>query len=201
MTSDHALIRAVASGDLAGFEALYERYSDRVYRFSLAISGSPSLAEDATQETFVQVMQTADRFVQERSDSATGWIYGICRNQLRPLIRHTQRHRNPGGTGSVEGGERTTPEVSTSPGELSAHYEWSRSAELIAEAICSLPIEQREVLTLCGLQELDYQTAATILAIPVGTVRSRLSRSRAALRCVLSAHMGSTLEEIGTDVS
>lgn len=200
MTSDHALLQAVANGDLAGFEALYERYSARVYRFSLAVSGSRSLAEDATQETFVQVMQTADRFEQERSATAIGWIYGICRNQLRPLLRHAQRHVNPQDEGSNQGNDAAEPDASASCTELGAHYEWSRSAEVIAEAICSLPIEQREVLALCGLQELDYQSAATILAIPVGTVRSRLSRSRQALRCALAARMGGPLEEIGTDV-
>ena len=138
MSSDHDLIVATANGDLAGFEALYERYSDRVYRFALGVSGSKSLAEDATQETFVQVMQTADRFAVERSDKAIGWIYGICRNQLRPLLRHARRHLSSSTSdGDGDGNEAGYPTANeaSSRSELDAHYEWSRSAEVIAKAL------------------------------------------------------------------
>ena len=63
-------------------------------------------------------------------------------------------------------------------------------------ALAQLPLEQREALVMCVLQDVSYDTAAHILDVPVGTVRSRINRARARLRTLLEERCGYTVEEL-----
>ena len=150
----------------------YERHAARIYRYALMMSGSVSVAEDVTQALFVHVMENAAAYDRGRSRSSVAWLYGIARNKLRSA----QRSREVTGT-AVE-----TPLAPDSPERA---YRWSTLIADTAKAVRTLPVEQREVLVMCGLQEVDYATVAEILNVPVGTVRSRLSRARSRLRAVL----------------
>ena len=76
-TSDRELLEGVVEGRPSCFELLYVRYGDRLYRFAIMISGSQNLAEDATHDTFVYVIEHAKMFDSTRSDSALGGLYGI----------------------------------------------------------------------------------------------------------------------------
>lgn len=182
MVSDADLLANMLSKRSPGFTELYDRYGDSIYRFSLMMSGSVTGAEEVTQETFVHVIENADRFDPARSNTALGWLYGIARNKIRALRVYNSR---------------LAPMIDAQSNKESPDrlFGWSKVAEKTAQAIFCLPTEQREVMVLCGLQEIDYATAAGILDLPIGTVRSRLSRARKSLRRNLS-DVGYSLEDL-----
>ncbi len=183
MPTDQELLAGISTGRMSGFHKLYQRHSDTLYRFSLMVSGSVSVAEEATQETFVYMLEHPDRFDGARSSSALGWLYGIARNRVRGLLRAQQRLL-----------PETTADAPGCSAERAFHL--SAAARVTHSAILQLPVEQREVLVLCGLQQVEYAAAADILDVPVGTVRSRLSRARAALQAVLIEQTGFSAEEL-----
>ncbi len=182
MPSDEELLANLANKRKPGFTVLYKRYSDLIYRYALMVSGSASVAEEATQETFVHVIENATAFDPSRSSTARGWLYGLARNKVRAANRYQGRVAPLADNRSDK----------DSPDRVVV---WSQVADETAAAILRLPLQQREVLVLCGLQEFDYATAATLLELPVGTVRSRLSRARHALRRALG-DTGYTLEDL-----
>ena len=102
------------------------------------------------------------------------WLYGIATNVARNRNRALRRHREAMRRLPRAGTEDFTPDV---PARLDAELRMRR----LLEALASLPREQADGVVLCLWSELSYKEAATALGVPVGTVRSRLSRARAAL--------------------
>ncbi|MCH9694677.1 MAG: RNA polymerase sigma factor [Gammaproteobacteria bacterium] len=180
--SDADLLANMLNKRDPGFAELYDRYGDSIYRYALMMLGSVTGAEEVTQETFVHVIENADRFDPARSNTSLGWLYGIARNRIRILRLYNSR---------------LAPMIDAQSNKESPDrlLGWSKVAEETANAILCLPTEQREVMVLCGLQEIDYATAADILDLPIGTVRSRLSRARTSLRGSLS-NIGYSLEDL-----
>ena len=183
MLSDRQLLLDLAAGKQSGFTLLYERHCDVLYRYAWVVSGSHSVAEDATQETFMYVIEHADAFDAARSESALGWLFGLARNRVRALTRESRR-----------GTSNDSVDVATPSAEAS--FRATAAVTALLDAIRTLPLEQREVIVLCGLAELDYLTTAGVLGVPVGTVRSRLSRARQALREAVSGPECDVLEEL-----
>ena len=182
-TSDEELLAGVVEGRPSCFESLYVRYGDRVYRFAIMISGSQNQAEDATHDTFVYVIEHASMFDSTRSDSALGWLYGITRNCIRALARGNSK-------------PLFAIEQVLVTRTLAETMGLSCAVTATLSAIVDLDIDQREVVVLCCLQELSYDVVAEILQVPVGTVRSRLSRARQSLRQSLHSGTGMTYSEI-----
>lgn len=172
MPNDETLLANAAKGLEPGFAAFYERYAETIHRYALMMSGSVMVAQDVTQDVFVYALENARAYDGRRSRNSMAWLYGIARNKLR----RARRSRELTGSAADEALSPDSPERA---------YRWSALIAETARAIGGLPEEQREVLVMCGLQEVDYATAAEALAVPVGTVRSRLSRARARLRAVL----------------
>ena len=181
MPDDETLLANAANGLEPGLAAFYERHAERIHRYALMMSGSVVVAQDVTQELFVYVLENARAYDRRRSRSSVAWLYGIARNKLRRV----QRLRESTGA---------AVDQALSPDSPERAYQWSALIAETASAVGRLPEEQREVLIMCGLQEVDYATAADVLNVPVGTVRSRLSRARARLRTVLD-DSETTLEE------
>ncbi len=173
--SDATLLNAIAAEKSPGsaFAELYARHADPVFRYGLVVSQCATIAEDATQETFVQMFERAGQYDAARSESALGWLYGLLRNNVRKLIReravepqHSERH-------SVAPSTEHLCQLSDEVMELQS-------------AITQLNVEQREVLFLISLEGLDYEAASNVIGIPIGTVRSRLSRARHELRTTIA---------------
>jgi RNA polymerase sigma-70 factor (ECF subfamily) len=170
--NDADLLAAIAAGDETAFVTLYGRRHADVYRFAYAMAKSRTFAQDAAQEVFLNVLENAARFDAAKG-SVRAWLFGCARyvvlDRLRLERRWTdQKVAEPSGPGSDE-------EVLSQ----------ERVARLHA-AVAQLPIEYRETLVLCELQELSYAETATALACPIGTVRSRLHRARALLATLLA---------------
>ena len=166
--TDAALVQRAAAGDREAFAAIYERHRAVVYRFARLMSGSDPIAEDVTQEVFVTLIRTLPSYVPQRAGLLT-YLYGVVRNVTRNRLRRERRFVAL----DIVSGTRT-------PATDDPHDAASRVEErtLLRRAILSLPSRYREVVILSDVHGLTYAAAARILHIPVGTVRSRLSRGR-----------------------
>jgi RNA polymerase sigma-70 factor (ECF subfamily) len=180
-SQDGDLLRRLAAGDERAFTALYRSYQGAVYRFALQMSGSPQIAEDVTQEVFLLLMRKAAEFDASRG-RLSSWLYGMARNQV---FRQLAARGDWLGLDDDEDSD-LAPELVASfdPVESLANHQ---RAEALRQAILSLPPRYREVVVLCELHEMSYAEAAAVTGCAVGTIRSRLHRSRALLHLKLSA--------------
>jgi RNA polymerase sigma-70 factor (ECF subfamily) len=145
-----------------------------VYDVARRLTGSALEAEDLTQETFGRAFDAVDRF--EPGASPRAWLLAILHNLVRNRRRDRGRHREV----ELEDDGLAAPP----PGEPEPRWAALRP-ELLDEAIAGLPPKLREVVVLRDLHGLKYAQLSEVLAVPVGTVMSRLHRGRAALRHAL----------------
>lgn len=168
------LILRTARGDQAAFDALYAEHHSGIYRYALAVSGQPALAEEAVHDVFLAVIGGKAQYSPSRGAVAP-FLYGIARNVVRQKVRAAASGQATGSAlllDSVASKERSAPE------RLEADAE---RAELWA-AIRTLPENFREAIVLCDIQQHSYAAAAELTGQPVGTIRSRLHRARQMLR-------------------
>ena len=173
--------RRAQDGDLVAFNAIVERYQTRAYNLALRMLRSPPAAEDATQEAFFSVYRHIASF---RGGSLRSWILTIVANAARDALRAPSRRRTTSLEAYTEGGDPAGPwpDPDPLPDEQAVRAETSRQ---VHDAVDQLPEDQRLVVTLVDLEGLEYDEAARVSRVPVGTVRSRLFRGRGRLRDLL----------------
>ena len=173
MLPDEELLSRIAAGDVDAMAALFRRRQGNVYRFALHLTGSPSAADDVTQDVFIAVIRDAHRFEPGRA-AVAAWLCGIARNFVRRRLTLDRA------TASLddEGTGDAVPAVTADPLEDLTSAE---RVEALKRSVLSLPLRYREAVVLCDLQEMSYVDAAQALGCPVGTVRSRLNRGRTLL--------------------
>jgi len=172
--SDDDLIARIGRGDREAFASLYRRRRGDVYRFALLMSGSAALADDVTQDVFVEVIHHAGRYRPGYS-GVVPWLFGIARNHAR----RAQARQRP--SISLPEGESQRVGPFTVEYDPVAGMARRQHVAALRRAVLELPIAYREAIVLCDLQELSYADAAAALDCAVGTVRSRLHRGRALL--------------------
>jgi RNA polymerase sigma-70 factor (ECF subfamily) len=176
---DNELIPLVRQGDLAAFEALYDKYKGQVYRAALAIPHDQGAAEDILQECFLRVYAHIDRI--DISRPLSPWIHRIAVNLSYNWV--TKRRRwFPALREVIDqflGGD-----YRHSPEHILEHEELQH---IVQEAIHSLSFAQRVVIILFHLNGFSLEEIAYILDCPVGTVKSRLYYGRQNLRRKLGA--------------
>jgi RNA polymerase sigma-70 factor (ECF subfamily) len=177
---DETLLSRVAGGDVEALGMLFRRRQRNVYRFALHLTGSPSIADDVTQDVFVTVIRDAGRFDPSRATVAA-WLCGIARNFVR---RRLSVDRGAASLESEEGLGAVLHAASPDPLEDLTSAE---AIDSLRRAVLSLPLRYREAVVLCDLHEWSYADAAAALECPMGTVRSRLSRGRALLTAKMQA--------------
>jgi RNA polymerase sigma-70 factor (ECF subfamily) len=166
------LIAQSRRGDAHAFDQLVEKYQHRVYDLVYRITGHHADAQDAAQEAFVKAYLGLGRF---RGGAAfSTWLHRIAVNAALDLLRRRPR-----------GDLRVPHSVDPAVDPLADGAERVEARERIQRAIATLPIEQRTVVVLRDVQGCSYEEIAMIVQVPVGTVRSRLSRGREALRAAL----------------
>lgn len=156
------------------FRELIQQHQKRLYRFVIKYIDHPDDAADITQQAFVEAARTIASF---RGDSKLStWLFGIAMNMVRNYLSRAPHRVYKFETDEVLG--------SVASGELdpSDSLEQKQIIEMVEIAFSDLPEEMSEVLGLVAIDEISYQDAADILSIPLGTVRSRVSRARAVLR-------------------
>ena len=161
------------------FRQLVRDHQTRLYRFIVKNIGYGSDAEDLTQQAFVEAAHSIGTF-RGNSELST-WLYGIAMNLVRNYLSRAPQRRY-----TFESEDVLADRASDrpDPGEQLAHTQTLRALQ---QEVDDLPAEMRDVLLLVALEELSYEDAAVMLSIPVGTVRSRVSRARSTLRKKLGA--------------
>ena len=173
--TDDELLSRLRRGDEAAFVTLYRRRQGAIYRFAMHMSGSPTAAEDITQEVFLALLRQECGFDPERG-TLSGYLFGIAR---KLVLRNLERRRADVPIES-ESDEAAGPELAVIDDPL-MDLTRREGMEALRRAVMALPRRYREVVLLCDLEELDYADAAVVLQCPIGTVRSRLHRARALL--------------------
>jgi len=168
--------RSLRDGE--AFAELFDRHADAVHRYLARRLGSGA-ADDLLAETFAAAFQHRGRYDLAQPD-ARPWLYGIATNLLRGHRRTEARRLSA--LARQPPADEAEPMADAIAGRVSAQ---ALRGEL-AEALAALPRRQRDVLLLHVWGELDYAEVATALGLPVGTVRSRLSRARARLQAAMT---------------
>lgn len=179
--AETVLISKVVNGNLEAFNQLVLTYQNMAYNHAYAMLGDPTLAEDATQDSFIKAFQGIQSF---RGGSFRGWLLKIVTNSAYDVLRRAQRHPTQALFPEDENGEEieTAKWLADPNTSVQSTVEQSELSKDIYKAIDDLPDVYRSALTLIDLHELDYVEAAQALKIPIGTVKSRLARARLKLK-------------------
>jgi len=180
-TSDDDLLRRMRAGDAQAFAALYRRHQGPVYRFALLRCGSADTAADTVQEAFMGLLTGRLAFDPLRG-SLPNFLFGVAR--LLILKQEEPRRRESALLDPDEDDSELACEDACPLTRVLA----SEAAEEVRRALARLAPHYRDALILYELHDLSYGEIATICAIDIGTVRSRLARGRAALAKALRAH-------------
>jgi RNA polymerase sigma-70 factor, ECF subfamily len=179
MNDDTECMARLAGGDANALCELYQRHGRALLRFSAAMCRSRQAAEDMVHDAFVALLREPLNF-----DPALGTVFGYLCGVLRHRVSRHFRH------------EKRWVALDTDNDSSPVHVDEHNPADEIARsemtaafrrAMLELPLQHREVIALCDLEELPYTTVAGILNCPVGTVRSRLHRARALLALRLAS--------------
>ncbi|MES2480748.1 MAG: RNA polymerase sigma factor [Pseudomonadota bacterium] len=161
------------------FRQLVLDHRQRLYRFIVKHIGWGTDAEDLTQQAFVEAAQSYATF--KGASELSTWLYGIAMNLVRNHLSRAPSRRY------VFEDEEALADTSSDSPDPCEQLAQTQSVRALQSALDELPKDMRDVLLLVAMDELSYEDAATMLSIPVGTVRSRVSRARAALRKRLAA--------------
>lgn len=178
---DERLIRAAQGGSLDAFNDLVTRHERAVYSVCLRLLRDQAAAEDAAQDTFIRAWGAIDTF---RGGVVRPWLLRIATNRAYDVIR--SRNRRP--TRSLDAElfesepEWTTQAHSEGPESYAGRTELARYLDL---ALAQLPEDQRTAIVLSDVQGYGYDDIANITGVAIGTVKSRISRGRSALRTLL----------------
>jgi RNA polymerase sigma factor (sigma-70 family) len=173
-SDDSTLWSRVRSGDADAFGALFESHANAIYNYCFRRVGDWSVAEDLLSVVFLEAWRR--RTKELPPGKVLPWLYGIATNVVRNQRRSQRRYA---------AALRRVPVPRADEGFVALadrRLDDERQMNRVLAVVRKLPKREQDVFALCGLCDLTYEDAAAALEIPVGTVRSRLSRARARLR-------------------
>jgi RNA polymerase sigma-70 factor (ECF subfamily) len=174
---DEELLKRSAKGDEEAFTILYRRHADVLYRFAFRMTSSSWGAEEIVQDVFMTLLREPGKYDAERG-TLPAFLFGITRNKIMKYNERLPREislverQEDGSGGGLTLRDSFTPAM---------WAEQRERLEKVRAAVMELPIEFRETVVLCELEEMTYDQAARMLDCPIGTIRSRLHRGRALL--------------------
>ena len=174
---DEELLKRSAKGDEEAFTVLYRRHVDVLYRFAFRMTGSSWGAEEIIQDVFMTLVREPGKYDAERG-TLPAFLFGITRNKIMKYHERLPREislverQEDGSGGGLTLRDSFTPAM---------WAEQRERLEKVRAAVMELPVEFRETVVLCELEEMSYDQAARMLDCPIGTIRSRLHRGRALL--------------------
>lgn len=186
--SDIELWLAATTGTEYAFALIFDRYRKRVLHAAWRHTQHWGTAEDATAVVFLELWRLRAK-VRIVDGSLLPWILSVTTNVCRNLTRAERRYgrllaRLPPALPAPDGAE-----------EVFESDERQRTAARVQHALRSVSKMDRQIVELCLIEELSTEAVSTVLSIPSGTVKSRLSRAKARLRTILSdQEMASTKE-------
>ena len=174
------------------FAVLFDRHAPHIHRY-LARRAGRQVADDLVAETFLTAFAKRDRYDLDYSD-ARPWLYGIATNLVGQHRRDEARQYR------IRQGAVAEPAVPDHADRVAAGVTAQATRALLDAALAALPAGDRDVLLLIAWEQLTYQEVSRALAIPAGTVRSRLHRARTKVRQVLAGtDAAATYEELTTN--
>ncbi|WP_405991611.1 RNA polymerase sigma factor [Streptomyces sp. NBC_00986] len=174
MDTNLQLRKRIRAGDHDAFGELFDAYARSVYNHAFRLTGDWAQAEDIVSLTFLDAWRLRGK-VDDEGGSLRPWLLGIATNVTRNTRRAARRHA---AALSRLPRDEVEPDFAD---EVAARLDDTAELALVRTALATLRRAEREVLSLCVWSGLDYRAAAEALGVPVGTVRSRLSRARAKL--------------------
>lgn len=177
--TDRELVQAAAQGDEAAFAQLVQAYENRAYHLALRMCGNAEDASDVVQEAFLAAWRALPSF---RGDAEfSTWLYRLVSNASIDLLRRNKHQR---GNVSLDDEEWTldTPDHTPGPHE---NAEAGDLQQAIAQCLNKLSDDHRSVLVMREVHQLSYEEISHALTLDLGTVKSRISRARNALRKIL----------------
>ncbi|MET7692234.1 RNA polymerase sigma factor [Streptomyces sp. NPDC005483] len=191
MTTD--MRTRIRAGDPDAFAELYDACARSVYNHAFRLTADWSVAEDVMSATFMEAWRRRDS-IEADGGSLRPWLLGIATNVSRSHGRGNRRYRAAASAAASAG----VAEVADHAEEIAGRVDDRRRIAATLTALASLRRPEREVLVLCLWEGLEYADAARALGIPVGTVRSRLSRARGRLRKLAEVELARKRRELGS---
>jgi len=185
---DAILLEKWRTGDDAAIERLVAKYQGRIYNVILKICANPDDAAELTQDTFVKIIEHIDTF-ESRSRFYT-WAFRIAVNltlnycKRKATVGFSSMDAAADDQGTQTMAALLTDEKSPDPAQVAQNREL---CSLIQLAVSRLDEDYRTVIVLRDIEGMDYAQIADVIGVELGTVKSRLSRARAALRQILEA--------------
>jgi RNA polymerase sigma-70 factor (ECF subfamily) len=174
------LIKKCQAGDTASFEKLVELYSDRAYAVAFGVMGNPHDASDMTQEAFIKVYENIKKF--NFKSVFNTWLHRIVKNTCIDEIRKRKRKNEISLDSKYYSGdgEYTMQIADNSPG-VQETLEKQETEDMLWDALNTLDEKHRLVIVLADIKGYDYNEISEITELPLGTVKSRISRGRTKL--------------------
>lgn len=179
---DARLWARACAGDHSAFGDLFVRHANRIHNYCFRRTGSWTLAEDATSQTFMEAWRRRSSIAV--SDSLLPWLFVAANN----VCRNTERARRR--TANLLAKAPLIEDVGDHADEVAARIDSERQMQRVLSALRTLKRADQDVVAMCDWEGLSYDEAATALGVPIGTVRSRLSRARARLKLLLTDEVG-----------
>lgn len=178
---EKALLERCKRGELGAFNELVKKYEKQVYNFAYRLTGNYDDANDVAQEAFLRVYNAIGSF---RGDASfTTWLFRITTNVFLDDRKRARAHPHTSLDEQLEFEEssvaRQIEDASPSPTAITEEKE---RAQILEDAIQSLPEYQRAMVVLYHSQQKSYEEIAEVMELPIGTVKSRLNRARLALK-------------------
>ncbi len=152
--------------DDRAFDSLVRKHMRAVHAYARAIASDRHAADDAVSETFLRAWKYIDTYA--ATGSFEGWLLRICRRCVIDQAAHSPDWSS-------------LDDVPVIRLQVNSNEGYSETTQ----AVLALPLPQREALVLCGVLGYDYQRAADLLGVPIGTIRSRVHRARTTLEQTL----------------
>lgn len=186
---ERELVERARKGDLDAFNSLVIAYQNTAYNIAFRFLGNHPDTSDAIQEAFIKAFKGICKF---KGGSFKLWLLRIVTNTCKDVLRARKRKPTtplyPPNAKKGEIDQERVPFLSSNGENPENYVERQELARLIQQAIDRLPFDHKAVIVLSDLEGLDYNEIAEVLGIPLGTVKSRLSRARARVRDYLLAH-------------
>lgn len=160
------------------FDTIFDDHYDRIWRYLFRLGGR-ECADELAGEVFVQALAARDRFDPARG-AVSSWLYGIASNLGRSWLRRRARGRRA--VTRLAQWRRADADLAASDADGTARLDDRADAGRVMDALNHLRATDREILVLVAWEDLSYTEIADVLGLPIGTVRSRLSRARVRLR-------------------
>ncbi|MEU6122050.1 RNA polymerase sigma factor [Streptomyces sp. NPDC047123] len=188
----------IRDGDSAAFPELFDAFARAVYNHAFRLTADWGVAEDVMSETFMEAWRLRTK-VDAEGGSLRPWLLGVATNVARNRMRGDRRYRAAAAAAMAEA-ERGAQEIPDHAGVVAGQVDDRRRLAATLRALSALKRPEREVLALCLWEGMSYTEAAAVLAVPVGTVRSRLSRARKRLARQAEAELAAEKQELTSSV-